>query len=416
MALDLASKTIAPKGRARPQDQGETDLCSLYAIANATVETLRKDNIVVAKLQQLDFVKVKDGHHVQEFNGTKLKILKDRETGGIIDNVTLEIKEHNNINPELLRQIKEGSIICVLDYSLQDRDGGRHCVFIDTVKTLNFFFQWIPWISKRFTRENFICINSWGNFDKNPKIEVYPKEKGNCHQVFEVNAIVQRLESEYQNADKNCALSIYTERNCTLWTLIAFLQFPFEGCNAVTNPSICHLYIMSFICTSLWVLLYIIHNHSLFWSKILKQSGKNKTTWKIIGAVVKSSIGPLFFVLASFFVFFLAIIISKFMDNRYPFSEPCFVILLNILIFLLLNQIRLINNKLAMIQDQPRVSPYLWVVFACITFLCLIATRMILSESLSGMQRLERFLYSLVRYPTREIWFSNVLYIFTMFR
>ena len=362
--------TIPPKGRARCQDQGGTDLCSLYAIANATVETLMRDNVdvsldeVVAKLEQLEFVKVKDGHHVQEFNGVKLKILKDRtgETGmpnaqwalALPIDVTLEIKEHVNIGPELLQRIKGRSSSCVLDYTRQDCDGERHCVFIDTVKTLNginwilytLFFQWIPWVSKSYARDKFICINSWGPYDKNPEIDVY--QKGKRNRVFEVKGTVQRLESEYKNADiKNIAMSIYNEMNWSLWTLMAFMSVACELCNVVTNPNIgylgdigaCHdlehcnvvgLHVMIVFCTFLWVLLMSIHNHSLFWFHTLKQNGKNKTRWNIIGAVVKFSIDFLFFVssmVLSALIFILPLtIIWNLVGIRKFFTEPSLVI------------------------------------------------------------------------------------------
>ena len=292
----MASKAVdAPKARARPQDQGETDLCSLYAIANATVETLMKENVdvsleeVVPKLQQLDFVKVKGGHHVTEFDGAKLKILKERGTGGTIENVTLEIKKHN-IDRELLQHIKDENISCVLDYIRQDCDGERHCVFIDTVETLDsinwisilyaLLIQWIPWISKRSASENFICINSWGSYDKNPEIDVY--QEGN--HVFEVKGTVQRLESEDQNADKNFAKSIYNGMNWAVWIILAIVA---KDLHAVTD------YIMIVIYSFLTVLLMTISECSVFRSNTIKQNIKKKTLWKMIMAYVCYSIRTL---------------------------------------------------------------------------------------------------------------------------
>ena len=292
----MASMEVdAPKARARPQDQGETDLCSLYAIANATVETLMKENVdvsleeVVPKLQQLDFVKVKGGHHVTEFDGAKLKILKERGTGGTIENVTLEIKKHN-IDQELLQHIKDENISCVLDYIRQDCDGERHCVFIDTVETLDsinwisilyaLLIQWIPWISKRSASENFICINSWGSYDKNPEIDVY--QEGN--HVFEVKGTVQRLESEDQNADKNIAKSIFNGMNWAVWIILAIVA---KDLHAVTD------YIMIVIYSFLTVLLMTISECSVFRSNTIKQNIKKKTLWKMIMAYVCYSIRTL---------------------------------------------------------------------------------------------------------------------------
>ena len=136
--------------RARPLDQGWTDLCSLYAISNAIVETLKKSNNiyvscddVAVALNQLDFVKVKGGHDVTEFDGAKLKNIIDRATGVPYD-VTLEIKEHS-VDAELLQDINRKSISCVLDYIQQD--GERHCVFIDSLETRDTFgILYTPWI------------------------------------------------------------------------------------------------------------------------------------------------------------------------------------------------------------------------------------------------------------------------------
>ena len=337
----MASNVAAPKARARSQDQGETDLCSLYAIANATVETLMKENVdigldeVVAKLQQLDFVKVKGGHHVTEFDGAKLKILKERGTGGTIENVTLEIKKHN-IDRELLQHVKDENISCVLDYIRQDCNGERHCVFIDTVETQDhinwisilptLLIPWIPWISKRSGTENFICINSWGSYDKNPVIDVF--QEGN--RVFEVKGTVQRLETEYQSADKNIAMSICKGLNWPLWTSLAFISI------TAYNPfdAVC-MYIQMIICSFLTVLLMTISECSVFTSNRLKPNIKNKTIWKIIKAYVCYSIRALLGfsivlmqVLVVMYLFFIILALGNYYEDRKFIAEPLFFVLM----------------------------------------------------------------------------------------
>jgi len=375
----MASKAVdAPKERARPQDQGGTDLCSLYAIANATVETLMKENVdfsleeVVSKLQQLDFVKMKGGHHVTEFDGAKLKILKERGTGETIENVTLEIKKHD-IDRELLQHIRDENISCVLDYIRRDCDGERHCVFIDTVETLDsinwisilptLLIQWIPLISKSSASENFICINSWGSYDKNPEIDVY--QEGN--HVFEVKGTVQRLESEDQNADKNIAKSIFNGMNWAVWIILAFFA---RDLHAVTD------YISIVIYSFLTVLLMTISEWSVFRSNTIKQNIKNKTIWKMIKAYVCYSIRTLLgfsSVLMQCLVLILSVIFINFQSVLVNYEQSKFIAepISILLLYILRGEFEKIHQKLTSTNNELAFDKNLFLFGGCARLLYL---------------------------------------------
>ena len=177
----------APKERARPVDQGEAGICSSFAVGNAIADTAMDEgkdfnlDEVIGALKQLDFVNEKDGNYVQEFDGATLKRITDSRTGMTYD-VMIEIVPHDAKNTEVLRQIRDKRMKCVLAYD--SHGGGRHSVFIDGLIKIRGI-------------ENFVCINSWGSWDPNPNIEV--GQEGN--EIFEVKASYTRLDCGDEDAD-----------------------------------------------------------------------------------------------------------------------------------------------------------------------------------------------------------------------
>ena len=242
-------------------------------------------NDIVVALNQLDFVKVKGGHNVTEFDGAKLKNLTDKGTGMPFD-VTLEIKEHN-VDAKLLNLIKKKSISCVLDYILQD--GERHCVFIDRVQRGEadigiIHTPWIPCIPRILwiiQTEDFHCINSWGNYLRYPEIDT--RQVGN--KVFQVKGSSKCSESEYPSAKVNMFPKIYNGLDRTLWAQLIGLSVAFELDNVMTdtNPAL-GLYVVVLISSFLFVLLCAIDGHSAFKSNSLEQNNKNK--WYLIRALL----------------------------------------------------------------------------------------------------------------------------------
>ena len=108
----------APEERARPVDQGKAGICSSVAVGNAIVDgamDVGKDfnlDEVIGALKQLDFVDVKDGNFVQEFDGSTLKRITDKRTGTPY-HVMIKIRHHDVKNTEVLRQIREKRMKCV---------------------------------------------------------------------------------------------------------------------------------------------------------------------------------------------------------------------------------------------------------------------------------------------------------------
>ena len=332
----MASKAIAPKARATPQDQGGTDLCSLFAINKAIVEWLKKSNIHVSPkevevaLKQLNFVKVKGGHHVTEFDGAKLKILTDKKTGRLYD-VTLEIKQHD-IDTKLMQHVNKESISCVLDYIQQDHE--RHCVFIDKVETGPctqlrppsdpFLIRWLtqhlgeaclrrlhepwrPWILWNPWmipgRKNFICANSWGNLHPNPEIDVH--QEGN--KVFEVKGTFHCLESGYGSIDVNIAIDLYDRLKWTHWLIVTLFAIFFE---IVEDEVIGHwsggVYLKFLIWAFLTVFISGNAEHCVSKSSSLDNNTKNKTTW----TKMKVSVWYIIGVLLRFFIFPLILVLG----------------------------------------------------------------------------------------------------------
>ena len=191
----MTSIARPPMERARPVDQGEAGICSSVAVGNAIVDGAMDEgkdfnlDEVIGALKQLDFVHEKKGNFVQEFDGSTLKRITDSRTGMTYD-VMITIRHHDVKNTKVLGQIREKRMKCVLAYN--SHGGGRHSVFIDGLIKIRGI-------------ENFVCINSWGDLDPNPNIEV--GREGN--HIFEVKASFTRLDCGDEDAD--CSVDINTD-------------------------------------------------------------------------------------------------------------------------------------------------------------------------------------------------------------
>ena len=138
---------MIPKERARPLDQGDSGTCSLYAVANATVEKLMDFDIdikldeIVGGLKQLDFIDIVEGNNVMEFDQAVIRRMTDKNTKKLCD-VTLRITECR-VKKDLLRKIQNKEMKCVLVYRLSEPDSEPHCVFINELKRVNEKIQYV---------------------------------------------------------------------------------------------------------------------------------------------------------------------------------------------------------------------------------------------------------------------------------
>ena len=176
---------MIPKERARPLDQADSGTCSLYAVANATVQKSMNSGLdfnldeIVGGFKQFNFIDIVEGNDVLEFDQAVIKRMTDMNTKKLFD-LTLHISQCS-VEEDLLEKIQNKEVTCVLVYNLEN-DGNRepHCVFIDKLVKDTFG-----------GKRHYFCINSWGKDN-----EVVVKEVDRpSNQVFEVSVTWQPSQS-----------------------------------------------------------------------------------------------------------------------------------------------------------------------------------------------------------------------------
>ena len=200
------STNITPKQRARPLDQANSETCTLHAVVNATGEKLMDINIdvkldeLIGGMKQLEFIDVENGNAVKEYDASVVRRMTDQNTGNLYD-LKLKIKERSVIDKGFLRRIKDKTATCVLVYSQGGQDDPDpddfHCVFISKVIT-------------ELGKLQFVCINSWGNYN-----EIVVKEVDRPHnRVFEVLVDATKSESPRTLANSKTTCDFDYESEC----------------------------------------------------------------------------------------------------------------------------------------------------------------------------------------------------------
>ena len=202
MSTNLAAqKNKTPKERARPLDQANSGTCTLHAVVNAIAEKLMDADIdmkldeLIGGMKQLEFVDVENGNNVEEYDASVVRRMTDQNTGNLYD-LKLKIKEHSVRDKGFLRRIKDKTATCVLVYSQGGQDD-FHCVFISKVIT-------------ELGKLQFVCINSWGNYN-----EIVVKEVDRPHnRVFEVLVDATKSESPRTLANSKTTCDFDYESEC----------------------------------------------------------------------------------------------------------------------------------------------------------------------------------------------------------
>ena len=168
-----------PRESPRPLDQGLSETCTLHAVANTVVKSLMNQGIditlneVVGALKQATYIDIDEGNNVEEFHGAVVKKMTDKKTGHLGDlklNVIPHPDEHRKESSNGLLNKKQYQRVLVYDRTEGDEET-IYWVFIqEELKIIGQLY--------------FFCINSWGNFEKNPTIEV--DREGNVVHAIDV--------------------------------------------------------------------------------------------------------------------------------------------------------------------------------------------------------------------------------------
>ena len=161
---------VIPKERARALDQGESETCTLHAVANAVVEDLQSTKIdvsldeVVGALKQGDHVDIREGNNVEDFDGQPAKNVMDKSSkayGNIV------VKTYR-VTKEDKRQNIRGKHLLVFN-RIEDDPETAHCVYLKRIHHSK----------DNTTLEENICevINSWGKVS--PKLYIPFNQRGN---------------------------------------------------------------------------------------------------------------------------------------------------------------------------------------------------------------------------------------------
>ena len=175
---------MIPKERARPLDQADSGTCSMYAVANATVQKSMDSGLdfnldeIVGGLKQLPFIDIVEGNNVLEFDQAVIKRMTDKNTKKLFD-LTLHISQCS-VEEGLLKKIEDKEATCVLVYDLENNANHDavepHCVFIEKLVQDTFG-----------GKRHYFCINSWG---KENEFVVKEVDRPN-NQVFKVTVTWQ---------------------------------------------------------------------------------------------------------------------------------------------------------------------------------------------------------------------------------
>lgn len=158
---------LNPGERARALDQGDASICTMYAVANATVESLTLQDIdisleeFVGALKQNEQLDLDNGNNVEEFNNVRIKNMtnkKSKKYGDIeldIERITKKLQRinRNTLNEKTKTQY-EKKIVVVYNQVIGDPKT-KHAVALKNFETID-------------GRKMIVCINSHG--DSNPLV------------------------------------------------------------------------------------------------------------------------------------------------------------------------------------------------------------------------------------------------------
>lgn len=153
---------LNPGERARALDQGDASVCTMYAVANATVESLTLQDIdisleeFVGALKQNEQLDLDNGNNVEEFNNVRIKNMtnkKSKKYGDIeLDIEILQRINRNTLNEKTKTQYEK--FVVVYNQVIGDPKT-KHAVALKNFEAID-------------GRKMIVCINSHG--DSNPLV------------------------------------------------------------------------------------------------------------------------------------------------------------------------------------------------------------------------------------------------------